>query len=56
MDPVFEEDYVEFHEGLTFDDEAKTKVIEAITPAMLKAIYEFCFEGAADSEQPMTCG
>ncbi len=33
----FDEDYVETHEEATYDDEEKTKVLEKITPAMLKA-------------------
>jgi mono/diheme cytochrome c family protein len=52
----FEEDYVETHKGLTYEDEAKTEVLKGITPEMLEAIRKFCHDGAADSEQPMTCG
>lgn len=55
-DTFFEEDYVETHTDVTYDDEKGTKVLEAITPEMLKEIRKFCHDGAADSEQPMTCG
>ncbi len=50
----FDEDYAETHAEAAYEDGAK--VIDAITPEMLKLIREFCIEGAADSEHPMTCG
>ena len=50
----FDEGYAETHAKAAYED--STKVIEAITPEMLKLIREFCIEGAADSEHPMTCG
>jgi len=52
----FDADYVETHEGLTVSESDTTKVIDTISPAMLKAIRKFCIDGAADSEHPMTCG
>lgn len=50
----FDEDYAETHGEAAYED--GTKVMEAITPAMLKEIRKFCIDGAADSEHPMTCG
>lgn len=32
------------------------KLMEALSPAQLKAIQRFCIDHAADSEQPATCG
>ena len=52
----FDEDYLETHKDLTVSDEDTTRVVDFITPAMLKAIRKFCVDGAADSEHPMTCG
>ncbi|MBC8426384.1 c-type cytochrome [bacterium] len=52
----FDEDYVETHQDLTVSESDEAKVIDTITPAMLKAIRKFCIDGAADSEHPMTCG
>ncbi len=52
----FDEDYLETHGGLTVSEDDTTKVVDTITPAMLKAIRKFCVDGAADSEHPMTCG
>ena len=52
----FDEDYVETHKELLVEGDEETKVIDAISPAMLKAIRKFCVDGAADSEHPMTCG
>jgi hypothetical protein len=52
----FDEDYVETHKGLAVSKEDTTKVVDTISPAMLKAIRKFCIDGAADSEHPMTCG
>ena len=50
----FDEDYTETHAEAAYED--GTMVMEAITPEMLKEIREFCIDGAADSEHPMTCG
>ncbi len=55
-DRFFDENYVDTHTGLAVSESDTTKVIDAITPAMLKAIRKFCVDGAADSEHPMTCG
>lgn len=52
----FDEDYLETHGELTVSEDDTTKVVDTITPAMLKAIRKFCVDGAADSEHPMTCG
>ena len=52
----FDEDYAKTHAGLTISADDTTKVLDAISPEMLKAIRDFCHEGAADSEHPMTCG
>ncbi|MBC8424800.1 c-type cytochrome [bacterium] len=52
----FDEDYLETHGALTVSEDDTTKVVDTITPAMLKAIRKFCVDGAADSEHPMTCG
>ena len=50
----FDEDYAESHKELTYEDGGK--VVETITAEQLETIREFCIEGAADSEHPMTCG
>lgn len=50
----FETGYAEYHSEEVYED--GSKVMETITPEMLKVIREFCIEGAADSEHPMTCG
>jgi len=50
----FDEDYAETHAEAAYED--GTKVMEAITPEMLKKIRQFCIDGAAGSEHPMTCG
>ena len=52
----FTEKYIETHKELTDSTRENQKVIEIITPEMLEKITEFCIEGAADSEHPMTCG
>ncbi|MBU0740879.1 cytochrome c [bacterium] len=52
----FDENYLETHRGLAVSADDTTKVVDTITPAMLKAIRKFCVDGAADSEHPMTCG
>ena len=54
-DTFFNEDYADTHEGLLMP-ETETKVLDHLTEEMIKAIHEFCIEGAADSESPMTCG
>lgn len=50
----YDELYVETHEELTYED--GKNVVETITKEQLKEIRDFCIEGAADSEHPMTCG
>jgi hypothetical protein len=52
----FEEQYLETHQELADSSRGTQKVIELITPEMLEKIRKFCIDGAADSEQPMTCG
>lgn len=52
----FDKDYLETHQTLTVSADDTTKVVDTISPAMLKAIRQFCVDGAADSEHPMTCG
>jgi hypothetical protein len=52
----FDEQYVESHEAVVDSALGGGKVTELITPEMLERIREFCIEGAADSEHPMTCG
>jgi len=52
----FDEDYLDTHGDLTVSEDDTTKVVDTLTPAMLKAIRKFCVDGAADSEHPMTCG
>jgi mono/diheme cytochrome c family protein len=52
----FDEDYVETHKDVPWSESDTTKVVDKITPEELKAIRDFCIDGAADSEHPMTCG
>ncbi len=52
----FDEDYVDTHKDVQWSEDDTTKVVNKITPEELKAIRDFCIEGAADSEHPMTCG
>jgi cytochrome c5 len=52
----FDEDYVELHKELADSMHEGQNVIELIDKEMLKKIRKFCIEGAADSEQPQTCG
>ena len=52
----FDEDYAETHKDVKDPSFEDRKVIEIITPDLLKKIREFCIEGAADGEHPMTCG
>jgi len=53
-DTFFDEDYLPAHEEAKYEDDSS--VVETLTPEMLKAIRQFCVDGAADSEHPMTCG
>jgi len=52
----FDEDYLDTHGELTVSEDDTTRVVDTISPAMLKVIRKFCVDGAADSEHPMTCG
>jgi mono/diheme cytochrome c family protein len=56
-DTFFNETYVETHADLVMPGlETETQVLDHLTPEMIQAIHEFCIQGAADSESPMTCG
>lgn len=52
----FEEDYVASHKDVTDPHHGGAKVLEEITPEMLKLMKKFAVDHAADSEHPMTCG
>ena len=52
----FAEEYVPAHKAVVDTLNGNKPVTEIITDDMLKKIHEFCIEGAADSEHPMTCG
>ena len=52
----FEEDYVASHKDVADPHHGGAKVLEEITPEMLKLMKKFAVDHAADSEHPMTCG
>ncbi len=52
----FDEDYVETHEGVLDPNHDDKPVTEAISKEDLEKIRKFAIDGAADSENPMTCG
>jgi len=52
----FEDNYVSSHKDVTDTHHGGKKVLEEITPEMLKQIKKFAVDHAADSEHPMTCG
>ncbi len=52
----FENTYKDAHKNVTDPHHNNKKVLEEITPDMLKKIKKFMIDHAADSEQPMTCG
>jgi hypothetical protein len=48
--------YEKTHKEVLSTTDAEKTVLETIDEDMLKKIRKFCIDGAADSEQPMTCG
>ena len=55
-DRFFDKKYVPAHQNVTDPHFGNKKVIDVISPEMLKEIRKFCVDHAADSEHPMTCG
>ena len=51
----FDEQYLEIHAEIPDSTQGGKIVTELITEKMLKKIRKFAVNGAADSEQPMTC-
>ncbi len=52
----FANTYKDSHKGVIDTHHNNKKVLEEITPEMLKKIEKFMVDHAADSEHPMTCG
>jgi hypothetical protein len=52
----FKEKLVPSHKDLVDLNHGGKKVLDVITPEMLKKIRKFAIDHAADSEHPMTCG
>jgi hypothetical protein len=52
----FTKNYQRTHKDVVDPKHDNAKVLELITPDMLKKIQEFAVDHAADSEHPMTCG
>lgn len=52
----FDEKYVPAHKDVVDPNHDGAKVLDEITPEMLKQIRDFAVDHAADSEHPMTCG
>ncbi len=44
------------HQGVEAPGAEGKKLLEVLTPEMIKKIREFAVDHAADSEHPMTCG
>lgn len=53
---VFSEKLVPAHQNVVDPHHENKKVLDVITPEMLKKIKKFAVDHAADSEHPMTCG
>ena len=52
----FANTYKDAHKGVVDPHHNNKKVLEEITPDMLKKIEKYMVDHAADSEHPMTCG
>ncbi|MEZ4386528.1 MAG: hypothetical protein R3D98_02925 [Candidatus Krumholzibacteriia bacterium] len=54
-DEVFDQ-LAETHATATLDASDGKPVVEFLGPKLLDRLRAFCIKGAADSEEPMTCG
>ena len=52
----FDDDFIETHQDVTDPNHDNKPVTEAISEEDLEKIRKFAIDGAADSENPMTCG
>lgn len=52
----FSDTYKDSHKNVVDPKHNNQKVVDEITPKMLKKIKKFMIDHAADSEHPMTCG